>query len=111
MRRLLKSLLLILLILPAAHLTARAQDIKNYRNEALGITFQYPANWTIREQIPAQTVTLASQADLDAVAAGKAPGGLLLSITISSFRQVGAQSIDDFGPILKKITLTPDLTP
>jgi hypothetical protein len=109
MRRVLLVLLALALI---ANLNiARAQDSQSYRNEEMGIAFSYPAEWTLRELTPAQTVTLASKADIEAVAAGKTPDGLLFSITISSFRQVGAQRLDDFTAVLKTIAQTSDLTP
>ncbi len=87
------------------------QDVQSYRSDALGISFQYPASWTIHEQLATQTVTAASKTDTEAVADGKAPAGLLFSITISTFRQIGAEQVDDFAAILKKIARAVDANP
>lgn len=89
-------------LVPRVVLAQDEQD-QTYRSDVLGLAFQYPADWKLREQLATQTVITASQSDLDAVAGGKKPSGLLFSVTISSFRQVGAESLDDFGPILQKI--------
>jgi hypothetical protein len=87
------------------------QDVQIYRSDVLGFSFQYPASWTIREQLATQTVTAASKADTEAVADAKAPAGLLFSITISTFRQIGAEQVDDFAAILKKIARAVDANP
>src|SRR5260221_4872206 len=81
-----------------------------YHSNVLGVAFQYPAGWKVHEQLPTQSVIAGSENDLDAVGAGKAPLGVLFSLTISTFRQIGAETVDDFGAILKKIAQT-DTTP
>jgi hypothetical protein len=109
--------LLIIVLASALALNLRAvvaqdtQDIQSYRSEALGLSFEYPASWTIREQLPTRTVTAASKADMEAVADGQAPAGLLFSITTSTFRQIGAEQVDDFAAILKKIARAVDASP
>src|SRR5579872_4800684 len=113
MRRVLTGLLAILLASGLITKPANAQDQgeKNYRSDTLGFSFDYPADWVLREELAAQTVTLANQADIDAVAAGQAPNGLLFSATISTFRQVGADQIGDFKAVLTKIAQAPNVSP
>ncbi len=113
MRRFL-LILVILALLPAsgaALAQGGTQDEQDYRSEPLGITFQYPGVWIIREQLPTQTVTASSRTDMEAVMSGKAPAGLLFSVTLSSFRVIGADRIEDFAAILKKIAQAPNATP
>src|SRR5689334_10965640 len=110
MRRFLIIFLAFGLIIAVRPATAQDES-QNYRSDALGVAFQYPADWTVREQAPTRTITASSKADLDAVAAGKAPDGLLLSISVSTFRQIGAESLDDLKHILQKITQAPDTEP
>src|SRR5262249_40583565 len=112
MRRFLIILLALgLAFIVAAHPATAQDESQNYRSDALGVAFQYPADWTVREQGSTRTITASSKADLDAVAAGKAPDGLLLSISVSTFRQIGAESLDDLKHILQKITQAPDTEP
>ncbi len=110
MRRLL-TILLLLALCPQLAVFGQEGTKQDYRSDVLGLTFQYPADLTLHEQLPTQTVILASKADMDAVASGKAPAGLIFSITMSSFRQIGADSVDSFGPILKTIAQAPDVKP
>ncbi|GEM_PF-1021546 len=114
MRRFLTILLMVmtLAILPRVTTAQNGpEDRQSYRNEQLGISFEYPPDWQVNEQLPTRTVTASSASDLAAVRAGKAPDGLLFSITISTFREIGAESLEDFTPILQKIAGTPDLDP
>src|SRR5436305_1228220 len=72
--RMMRRYLLILLILTqilasrAAIAQGTLQAEQNYRSEPLGIAFQYPADWVVREQLLTQTVTASSQTDMAAVA-------------------------------------------
>src|SRR4051794_3005981 len=107
------ALAVLLLIVPVAS-RLRAQDNwqeQTYRNEALGLTFQYPAGWEVREQLPTRSVLAGSKADIDAVSNGKAPTGLLFTVTMSTFQRIGATQLDDFTPILQKIAQTNDAVP
>jgi hypothetical protein len=101
----------LLIVPPAATAQDETEDWQSYRSEQLGISFEYPRGWQVNEQIPTRTVTASSSSDLAAVRAGKAPDGLLFSITISTFREIGAERLEDFAPILQKIAGTPDLDP
>lgn len=83
----------------------RAQmALATYRNEALGLTFQHPADWVIQEQMAAQTVTAASGEDLAGIAAGRIPQGLIFTVTMTSLGQLGAASTEDFPAILERIS-------
>jgi len=110
MRRFVIVALMFALILPAIPHAALAQADHTYRNDELGLVFQYPTDWVVRDQPQTQSIIAASKADLEAVAAGKAPQGLLFSISISSFRIIGAARAEDFPNVLAKITKT-DATP
>src|SRR5262249_51906321 len=120
--RMRRAVTLITLILLASILNAlvavvyeiRAQDNtqeETYHNDVLGLTFQYPAGWVVREQLSTRTVMAASKDDIDAIAKGNAPAGLLFTVTISSFRLIGAQNVEDFGPILQNIAQASGVTP
>jgi hypothetical protein len=82
-----------------------------YQSDQLGYSFRYPSDWMLREQANTQTVLLATRNDLAAVAGGQTPDGLLFSVTISTFRRIGANRLEDFIPILQKIAQTPGKTP
>src|ERR1041385_7903941 len=82
-----------------------------YLNNVLGISFQYPGNWEINEQPSARTVTAASKADMDAIKVGKPPAGLLFTVTVSNFRLIGIQRLEDFTGRLQNIAGTPNVTP
>jgi hypothetical protein len=86
-------------------------SIQNYHSDDLGLALQYPAGWKLREQATSQTITTALASDLDLIDSGKAPQGLLFTISVTSFRQLGASTPDDFPAILKQITASPDATP
>ena len=90
---------------------AQSNTLQNYRSDALGLALQYPADWKLREMVKTETIIAASEADLNAVDAGKQPSGLIFSITITSFRQISASTPDDFAAILKQITASPDAKP
>lgn len=99
------------MLLILARAATAQEDWQSYRSEQLGVSFEYPPDWQVNEQLPTRTITAASASDLGAVKAGKAPDGLLFSITISTFREVGAERLEDFTPILQKIAGAPDLDP
>lgn len=84
-----------------AHAQAGPQE---YRSDVFGLAFQYPAGWVIREQMATQTILAAAEADLQAIAESRKPAGLIFSVTITSMRQIGAQSLDDLGPLLQRIS-------
>lgn len=92
--RLLLGLCLAALLLP---FPLHAQtDTQSYRSDVLGVTFQYPKGWALREQLAAQTVLAAPEGDIEGLAEGKAPSGVLFSLTLSTLRQMGARNTDDF---------------
>lgn len=107
--RLLLSLCLAALLLPFP-LYAQT-DTQSYRSDVLGVTFQYPEGWALREQLAAQTVLAAPEGDLEGLAEGKAPSGVLFSLTLSTLRQMGARNTDDFPALLLKYTLNAEGTP
>ncbi|MEP7288853.1 MAG: NHL repeat-containing protein [Chloroflexota bacterium] len=109
--------LVVLTVLTARGINAQsAQSIaqtseQTYRNETLGLTFQYPADWVVTEQMATRTVMAASKSDMEAIKLGKTPSGLLFTVTLSSFRLIGAARLEDFTPILRNIAQAPDLVP
>jgi hypothetical protein len=106
MRRLLRALLLLLIGLMSTFLSftvpVSAQDY-TYRNDAFGISFTVPDSWEVREQPQTQTLIAGSEDDLAALSDGGAPSGILFTVTLSSFRQIGAATPDDFPTILQRI--------
>ncbi len=93
-------------------ITGRAADDQQvYHSDTLGVSFQYPADWKLREQTATQTVIVSSAADDTALQNGQAPAGLIFSLTFSTFRQVGAAQVSDFGDRIKQVAGTPDATP
>ncbi|MCE7948631.1 MAG: hypothetical protein DYG88_14495 [Chloroflexi bacterium CFX4] len=107
--RLLLGLCLAALLLP---FPLHAQtDTQSYRSDVLGVTFQYPKGWALREQLAAQTVLAAPEGDIEGLAEGKAPSGVLFSLTLSTLRQMGARNTDDFPALLLKYTLNAEGTP
>jgi hypothetical protein len=101
-------ILLISVLMPATvarPIPAVAQGaLKEYRSDVFGLAFQYPSDWGIREQLVTQTILAASEADLKAIGESQKPAGLIFSITITSMRQIGARSLDDFGGLLGRIS-------
>ncbi|MCC7208556.1 MAG: hypothetical protein IT323_14705 [Anaerolineae bacterium] len=82
----------------------RAQgDMILYRNETLGMAFQYPPGWTVRETPLAATVTAGTAADLDALDQGLPPSGLIFSVTMSSLRQLGLAGAGDLAGLLSQL--------
>lgn len=95
------ALALCLGLASGAALPVMAQsDLALYRNEALGVAFQFPAGWTVRETPLAATITAATPADLEALDQGQPPGGLIFSVTMSSFRQLGLAGAGDLPSVL-----------
>ncbi|MHB8753203.1 MAG: NHL repeat-containing protein, partial [Aggregatilineales bacterium] len=93
-------------------ITGRAADNQQaYHSDTLGVSFQYPADWKVREQTATQTVIVSSTADDTALQNGQAPAGLIFSLTFSTFRQVGAEQVGDFSDRLKQVAGTPNATP
>jgi Bacterial pre-peptidase C-terminal domain len=75
-----------------------------YDSRLLGITFQYPTDWAIEEQLKTQTILAASKADFAAIAQGGKPEGLIFSLTLTSMRQVQANTPDDFPAVLARVS-------
>ncbi len=90
---------------------AAAQSSQVYRSDMFGVTFQYPAGWSLKEQPATQTVIVLSAEDAKAIEAGKEPGGLVFSVALSTFRQIGVEAINELGERLKTIAATPDASP
>src|SRR5450432_1546850 len=102
---------LIILMVASVAVTPRAvvaQSTPNqtYQSDTLGVSFQFPADWQISEQLPAHTVMAASTADLALIKAGNAPTGLLFTVTLTSFRLLGLHRVEDFTPYLQSIVGT-----
>jgi hypothetical protein len=86
----------------------QAATFASYRSDALGVAFQYPTTWQVQESLERRTVTAGDPADLNAANTGGQVKGLLFSVTISSFRQVGTNRTDDFGERLRKAENQPN---
>src|ERR1700694_2532796 len=71
--------------------------LQTYHSDSYGVTFQYPAGWQIQDQSKTQTVVVSSADDQKALVAGQSPAGLVFSLTFSTFRQIGAQQVGEFG--------------
>jgi hypothetical protein len=82
--------------------------LQPYRSDLLGVAFQIPADWKVREAPERRTVTAASDADFKLIDAGAEPGGLVFSVTVSTFRQAGIERVDEFGERLRKLENQPD---
>src|SRR5260221_6986571 len=87
-------------------IVAEAQEDQTYQSDTVGVSFQYPSDWQISEQLAGDNVMAASAADLTAIKAGRTPTGLLFTVNISSFRLLGIHSLDDFAPFLQSIAGT-----
>src|SRR5664279_7091 len=75
---------------------AQSGPNQTYQSDTLGVTFQFPADWQIFEQLSAHTVMAASTADMALIKAGNAPTGLLFTVTLTSFRLIGIHGVEDF---------------
>lgn len=112
MRRLAILIVLLCLALPR---TSQAQtptpdigQLQPYRSDLLGIAFQIPADWKVREAPERRIVTAASDADFKLIDAGAEPTGLIFSVSVSTFRQAGVERVDEFGERLRKVENQPD---
>src|SRR5258708_31444305 len=92
-------------------IVAQADESQTYQSDTLGVSFQYPSDWQISEQLAAHNVMAASAADLTAIKAGRAPTGLLFTVNISSFRLLGIHSLNDFARFLQSISGTNSAQP
>src|SRR5258708_10720446 len=92
-------------------IVAQADESQTYQSDTLGVSFQYPSDWQISEQLAAHNVMAANAADLTAIKAGRAPTGLLFTVNISSFRLLGIHSFDDFARFLQSISGTNSAQP
>src|SRR5260221_7972855 len=92
-------------------IVAQAQEDQSYQSDTVGVSFQYPSDWQISEQLAGDNVMAASATDLTAIKAGRAPTGLLFTVNISSFRLLGIHSLDDFAPFLQSIAGTNSAQP
>jgi sugar lactone lactonase YvrE len=104
-------ILFLLVSLTFTPYSASTQDNRVYLNNILGVSFQYPPDWVIDEQPSTRTVTASSKADTDAIKAGKQPTGLLFTVTVSNFRLMGVQRLEDFAPQLQSIVGTSTIAP
>lgn len=103
--------ILSLIITPPLAMGQAAQNPQAYHSDTLGVSFQYPVDWQVREEMATQTVIVSSATDQKALQNGQEPTGLIFSLTFSTFRQVGAAQVGDFADRLKQVVGTPDATP
>lgn len=117
MRRLIALLLtlsVVILSLSASSQSVRAQgntptsDLLTFHSDTLGVAFQYPTGWKVRELPERRTVTAASEADWRLIDASQEATGLVFSVTVSTFRQIGIDRLDDFGERLRKAENQPN---
>src|SRR5258706_2569205 len=100
-----------LILIPYAVSAQNSGQDQTYHSDVLGITFQYPGDWQVSEQLSARTVTAASKTDIAALTSGKAPTGLLFTITVSNFRLMSIQRLEDFAPRLQNIANASNVKP
>jgi len=86
-----------------SHAQSDGTDRKNYRSAALGVAFDYPVEWEVRETPQTGTVIAASPADLTAIASGITPVGLIFTLTMTTMRQIGAGTPADFYAVLGRM--------
>lgn len=113
MRRLVLLLVVLIFALPSQSSQAQTPiptvgPLQPYRNDQLGVAFQIPVDWKVRESPERRTVTAASDADFKLIDAGAEPGGLVFSVSVSTFRQAGVERVDEFGERLRKIENQPN---
>ncbi|PJF37323.1 MAG: hypothetical protein CUN49_00775 [Candidatus Thermofonsia Clade 1 bacterium] len=100
--RLCLCLLALIVALSAPQPLGAQTDSQRYYSAALGVTFAYPSAWTLRENPATQTVLAAPKGDWEGLAEGKAPSGLLFSLTFSTFRLMGIPNAEAFPSLLLK---------
>lgn len=99
-RRLCLIALIVALSVPFA--VGAQPDRGRYYSEFFGVTFAYPEDWTLRENRATRTILVAPEGAWEGLAEGKAPEGLLLSLTFSTFRVMGIPNTDAFPTLLLK---------
>ncbi|HML24037.1 MAG TPA: hypothetical protein PKD09_20440 [Aggregatilinea sp.] len=86
------------LLPPAAH----AQESgTRYEDPALGIAFDLPAGWEVETQD--RELYAATRADLDAILAGGAPGGLALRVVVGTFNELGLSDAAQLPDLLNNL--------
>ncbi len=111
MRRALIVLFILGLFASPQRGSAQANPLQTYRSDMLGLAFQFPTDWKTWEQLATQTVMAANPADLDSITRAQKPAGLLFSVTISSFRQIGIERPDEFASVLGRVASSGSIVP
>lgn len=102
MRRFVWLVIVSLLFAPTLSSSAQEESVL-YQNEALGISFQYPAAWTVTERADAQTVMVGSRTDLEIIESGQKPAGAVFTVTMTSFRQLGIENVAQLDEVMAKV--------
>ncbi|MFN8418335.1 MAG: hypothetical protein U0528_03675 [Anaerolineae bacterium] len=104
MTRYLLALMLILCLALTGFPTFAQSSDQNavYSNDVLGITFQYPTTWEVREQAETQGVSVAAANDWQSISDGVQPLGLIFSVTLTTFRQLGIDNVLGFSDLLAR---------
>ncbi|MFQ3534501.1 MAG: pre-peptidase C-terminal domain-containing protein [Aggregatilineales bacterium] len=77
-------------------------DWQRYYSEVFGVALAYPKQWALRESLATRTVLIGPPDAWEGLAEGKAPNGVLLSLTFSTFRLMGIANTDVFPTLLLK---------
>jgi hypothetical protein len=93
---------------PTITLTPTTIPLMPYRNDTLGFTLQHPTNWLTRESAATRTVTLAADSDWARIDKGLDADGLVLTLSLSTFRQIALDRTDDFGEHLRRVEKQPN---
>jgi hypothetical protein len=84
---------------------------QSYHSDVYGVSFQYPADWVLHEQATTNTITLSSADDDKALQAGKTPGGVIFSLSFTTFHQLGVLQISDMSARLAAVAGAPNVAP
>ncbi len=89
LKPLIALVLITLIIHPSLPATAQGTTTP-FENTDMGISFDLPADWTVR--VESDRLTAGTQADLDLFANNQLPQGLIFSIVIGSYNGLGLQN-------------------
>ncbi|MBI5929529.1 MAG: pre-peptidase C-terminal domain-containing protein [Chloroflexi bacterium] len=84
------ALVLLTLIIQPILPVAAQDSTSHYENVDMGVSFDIPADWTVR--VDAERLTAATQTDLDLFTNNQFPQGLIFSIVIGSYNGLGLQN-------------------
>lgn len=86
-------------------------DPLTYQNEVLGVAFEFPPDWEVRTDERAHTIFAGTHADFEAAEQGTLPTGALFSLSLTTMRQLGAATSDDFYTVLGRLGVGGAVTP